>query len=94
MSYLKCANCSHKQSLPINKYRLIGAGISAFGALGWFSFLFAGSGHAFLISACIFLFGIFLFATAKKWAKDAILEQKCPNCGKSKWEDGFELFKN
>ena len=47
MSYLKCAICNHKQSLPVNKHRLIGVGISAFGALGWFSFLFAGSGHAF-----------------------------------------------
>ena len=65
MPYLYCSKCGYKKLIPIAKYRFIGIGISAFGVFGWFSFLFAGSGHAFLIACSIFFFGIYFFYNAE-----------------------------
>ena len=94
MSYLRCSNCGYKQNLNANKYRLLGLGVATFGVIGWFGFLFAGSGHAFLISCGIVAVGIFLFVSAKKMAKNSTIEQRCPKCSKCEWEDGFDLFNN
>lgn len=81
MQYLHCRNCGAK--VPVNwaGYRLAGIGICVFAVFGWFSFLFAGSGHAFLISCGIFLIGFILAKCAKEIARDMKKDGECPKCG-------------
>jgi len=86
MSYLKCKNCGHFEAIKTSKYRTIGMGIGAFGVFGWFSFLFAGSGHAFLIAAGITLVGVYFFWNAKELSKNALLEKRCPKCQQLNWD--------
>ena len=69
---MQCSRCKHKINIPTIKYRLLGIGISLFGIFGWFSFLFAGSGHAFLIACGIVIFGIFVMYNAEEFAKDSL----------------------
>ena len=87
MAFLRCRNCEHFEQLPSNKYKLTGLAISSFGVFGWFSFLFAGSGHAFLISSVIVIVGILVFVGADSFAKDALLKKRCPMCKKLDWDD-------
>ncbi len=83
---LQCNNCNHIETIPTAKYRIIGLGIVAFGVFGWFSFLFAGSGHALLISTVIIVVGIVTFLSAKSTGTNALLKQRCPKCDKRDWK--------
>lgn len=87
MPYLYCSKCGYKKLIPIAKYRFIGIGISAFGVFWWFSFLFAGSGHAFLIACSIFFFGIYFFYNAEDLAKSSSRDKPCPKCNGTIYED-------
>lgn len=81
MALLHCHNCGNKIAVPKYKYQLIGLGIAGFGVFGWFSFLFAGSGHAFLIACGIFFVGIGIFCNAEKIAMNSLKDKPCPSCG-------------
>lgn len=87
MSYMYCDRCGYKKLIPIAKYRFMGIGISAFGVFGWFSFLFAGSGHAFLIACSIFFLGIYFFYNAEDLAKSSLRDKPCPKCNGTICED-------
>lgn len=81
MAFIYCHNCGHKIQVSAVKHRAIGFCIAAFGVIGWFTFLFAGSGHAFLIAAGITVFGIIWMANAKSAAKEEAIRERCPFCG-------------
>lgn len=87
MPYIYCSKCGHKKKINTIKYRFIGIVISAFGVFGWFSFLFAGSGHAFLIACAIFFFGIYVFYSAEDMAKNFSKDKQCPKCNNATFED-------
>ncbi len=80
MFFLFCQNCGHKIKIPVIKYQIIGISISIFGVFGWFSYLFAGSGHAFLIACVIFITGIVTTLNAKTIALDLMKDKICPKC--------------
>lgn len=86
MSYLRCNSCGNFEEIPANKYKAIGIGVSCFGIFGWFSFFFAGSGHALLISCVIVIAGIICFNSAKKIGIHFISEERCPSCHKKDWD--------
>jgi len=86
MSYLKCKNCGHFEPITTAKYRSIGIGLAVFGVLGWFSFLFKGSGHAFLIASAITLAGFCVFWNAANISRNSLLEKRCPKCQKVDWD--------
>lgn len=81
MAYMHCHNCGAKVPVKTRKIRAIGIGIAAFGVFGWFSFLFAGSGHAFLISCAIFFGGLFVAWQAEELGKTWMKDKECPECG-------------
>lgn len=87
MASLRCAHCGYVKSLPMVKTRLTGLGLAAFGVFGWVSFLFAGSGHAFLICCMIFLSGIFILICPSGVARAVSESQECPRCGMKGWEN-------
>ena len=89
MPSMQCSRCKHKINIPTIKYRLLGIGISLCGIFGWFSFLFAGSGHAFLIACGIVIFGIFVMYNAEEFAKDSLQKKRCPVCGSSSFEEVY-----
>lgn len=81
MAYMHCHNCGNKVPVNTTKIRVIGILIAAFGVFGWFSFLFAGSGHAFLISCCIFFGGLGVAKFAEDIGKSILKDKPCPQCG-------------
>lgn len=81
MSFMYCHNCGAKVPVKKRRIQIIGIGIAVFGVFGWFSFLFAGSGHAFLISCTIFLGGLFLAWQAEDFGKTWMKGKECPECG-------------
>ncbi len=86
MAYLRCKECEHYEAIPTAKYRVIGLGVAAFGVFGWFSYLFAGSGNAFLIASVITISGIVCFFSAESIGKSYIIKQRCPKCDSVNWD--------
>lgn len=81
MAVIHCHNCGAKVPVKTRKIRAIGIAIAAFGVFGWFSFLFAGSGHAFLISCAIFFGGLFVAWQAEELGKTWMKNKECQQCG-------------
>ncbi|UNM97203.1 hypothetical protein MMG00_04960 [Ignatzschineria rhizosphaerae] len=87
MSLIKCKICDFEKKAK-NKLliKMIGIALIAFGFWAWISYLFAGSGAAFIICVSIMGLGTIFLCFTDQIHRYNSTKENCPKCGKKEWD--------
>ena len=87
MSHIKCKICDfEKKAKSKALIKIAGIALIIFGFWAWISFLFAGSGEAFLICVAIMGVGVILLTFTDFIQKWYSTKNECPKCEKKEWD--------
>lgn len=84
--YIKCKNCSHKETLDKRFIlKVLGGAFAGGGFWAWVAYFFAGTGFALPICIALVTGGVALAAFSNEIAVWVSSRFDCPNCNKRDW---------
>lgn len=86
-TYAVCRRCSYHTEVNAKLFaKILGSTVVGFGGYAWISFLFAGTGLAFVICAAIVAGGVGILAYSDEITKWLCSRYGCPRCNSRDWE--------